>query len=37
METTLTHWINGESVPVSAALQGGEPGDRWPGILVEQG
>jgi hypothetical protein len=22
METTLTHWINGESVPVSAALQG---------------
>lgn len=37
METTLTHWINGESVPVSAALKGEDPATGGPGIAIGLG
>ena len=37
METTLTHWINGESVPVPASSQGENPATGGPGIAIGHG
>jgi aldehyde dehydrogenase (NAD+) len=37
METTLTHWIDGRSVPASASRQGEDPATGGPGVAIALG